>query len=94
MDAYGFRGAMLVIGGWALHSTVGACLLRPLEDEHKKSIEKVITKKNSVHYQHTNNNFSLRIEENGLYSSFARKFKVQMTSDLDGLEICMTSLIV
>ncbi|XP_012242014.1 monocarboxylate transporter 2 isoform X4 [Bombus impatiens] len=33
LNSYGFRGAMLVIGGWALHSTIGACLLRPFESE-------------------------------------------------------------
>lgn len=33
LDTYGFRGTTLIIGGWALHSTVGSCLLRPLEEE-------------------------------------------------------------
>ncbi|KZC12316.1 Monocarboxylate transporter 12 [Dufourea novaeangliae] len=40
LDAYGFRGAMLIIGGWALHSVVGACLLRPLKTDNTKVTEK------------------------------------------------------
>ncbi|XP_043267637.1 uncharacterized protein [Venturia canescens] len=31
LDAYGFRGTMLIIGGWAMHSIIGSCLLRPME---------------------------------------------------------------
>ncbi|KAK2585107.1 hypothetical protein KPH14_008618 [Odynerus spinipes] len=31
LNFYGFRGTMLIVGAWALHSVVGACLLRPLE---------------------------------------------------------------
>ncbi|KAG5307764.1 MOT1 protein, partial [Pseudoatta argentina] len=31
LDIYGFRGTVLIAGGWALHSLVGSCLLRPLE---------------------------------------------------------------
>ncbi|KAG5315825.1 MOT1 protein, partial [Acromyrmex insinuator] len=31
LDIYGFRGTILIAGGWALHSLVGSCLLRPLE---------------------------------------------------------------
>lgn len=31
LDIYGFRGTTLIAGGWALHSVVGSCLLRPLE---------------------------------------------------------------
>ncbi|XP_060813307.1 monocarboxylate transporter 13-like isoform X3 [Bombus pascuorum] len=37
LNSYGFRGTMLVIGGWALHSTIGACLLRPFEPEIKST---------------------------------------------------------
>ena len=40
LESYGFRGAMLVIGGWALHSTVGACLLRPLKGGDTKLVKK------------------------------------------------------
>ncbi|CAK9821509.1 Monocarboxylate transporter 12 [Anthophora retusa] len=40
LDAYGFRGAMLIVGGWALHSTVGACLLRPIEIKKTKPAKK------------------------------------------------------
>ncbi|XP_018337392.1 PREDICTED: monocarboxylate transporter 13-like isoform X2 [Trachymyrmex septentrionalis] len=32
LDIYGFRGTILIAGGWALHSLVGSCLLRPLEE--------------------------------------------------------------
>ncbi|XP_020724114.1 monocarboxylate transporter 13 isoform X3 [Bombus terrestris] len=37
LNSYGFRGAMLMVGGWALHSTIGACLLRPFEPEIKST---------------------------------------------------------
>lgn len=33
LELYGFRGTTLVMGGWALHSLVGACLLRPFEKQ-------------------------------------------------------------
>lgn len=33
LDIYGFRGTTLIVGGWALHSVVGSCLLRPLEEQ-------------------------------------------------------------
>ncbi|XP_011156579.1 monocarboxylate transporter 1 [Solenopsis invicta] len=33
LDIYGFRGTTLIAGGWALHSVVGACLLRPLKEQ-------------------------------------------------------------
>lgn len=42
LEAYGFRGAMMVVGAWALHSAVGACLLRPLEDKKGNVAKKVI----------------------------------------------------
>ncbi|XP_018400234.1 PREDICTED: monocarboxylate transporter 12-like [Cyphomyrmex costatus] len=32
LDVYGFRGTTLIAGGWALHSLVGSCLLRPLKE--------------------------------------------------------------
>lgn len=32
LELYGFRGTTLIMGGWALHSIVGSCLLRPLEE--------------------------------------------------------------
>ncbi|XP_071558484.1 uncharacterized protein [Temnothorax nylanderi] len=32
LDTYGFRGTTLIVGGWALHSVIGSCLLRPLEE--------------------------------------------------------------
>ncbi|XP_024893812.1 uncharacterized protein LOC112468729 [Temnothorax curvispinosus] len=32
LDIYGFRGTTLIVGGWALHSVIGSCLLRPLEE--------------------------------------------------------------
>ncbi|XP_033324546.2 monocarboxylate transporter 2 [Megalopta genalis] len=32
LDSYGFQGTMLIVGACALHSAVGACLLRPLDD--------------------------------------------------------------
>lgn len=31
LNIYGFRGTILIAGGWALHSLVGSCLLRPLK---------------------------------------------------------------
>ncbi|XP_070514174.1 monocarboxylate transporter 2-like isoform X2 [Cardiocondyla obscurior] len=31
LDIYGFRGTTLIAGGWALHSLIGSCLLRPLK---------------------------------------------------------------
>ncbi|XP_017789942.1 PREDICTED: uncharacterized protein LOC108572253 [Habropoda laboriosa] len=40
LDSYGFRGAMLVVGAWAMHSAVGACLLRPLEVKNTKPVKK------------------------------------------------------
>lgn len=33
LDIYGFRGTTLIAGGWALHSMVGACLLRPFKEQ-------------------------------------------------------------
>lgn len=42
LASYGFRGAMLIVGGWTLHSVVGACLLRPVEVTDTKEIKKVI----------------------------------------------------
>ncbi|PBC27539.1 Monocarboxylate transporter [Apis cerana cerana] len=42
LDAYGFRGAMLIVGGWALHSAVGACLLRPFRVESSKALGKPV----------------------------------------------------
>ncbi|XP_011639056.1 monocarboxylate transporter 3-like [Pogonomyrmex barbatus] len=44
LDLYGFRGTTLIVGGWALHSIVGACLLRPLKEQ--SSIPPVETKSN------------------------------------------------
>ncbi|KYN13878.1 PREDICTED: uncharacterized protein LOC108766313 [Trachymyrmex cornetzi] len=32
LNVYGFRGTILIAGGWALHSLVGSCLLRPFEE--------------------------------------------------------------
>nr|XP_012228858.1 PREDICTED: uncharacterized protein LOC105675931 [Linepithema humile] len=32
LDLYGFRGTTLIVGGCALHSIVGSCLLRPLKE--------------------------------------------------------------
>ncbi|KYQ56363.1 Monocarboxylate transporter 1 [Trachymyrmex zeteki] len=46
LNIYGFRGTILIAGGWALHSLVGSCLLRPLKKRsqappvEKKSDEK------------------------------------------------------
>ncbi|XP_032664228.1 uncharacterized protein LOC116840954 [Odontomachus brunneus] len=45
LNEYGFRGTTLIVGGWALHSVMGSCLLRPLkilspiQPEEKKSDE-------------------------------------------------------
>ena len=36
LDVYGFRGTVLIIGGWAMHSLIGACLLRPVEAPKRK----------------------------------------------------------
>ncbi|XP_031828547.1 monocarboxylate transporter 12-like isoform X2 [Nomia melanderi] len=44
LDSYGFRGAMLIIGGWALHSVVGACLLRPLKTDDEKAVKEIADK--------------------------------------------------
>ncbi|XP_020283491.1 monocarboxylate transporter 13-like [Pseudomyrmex gracilis] len=33
LDLYGFRGTTLIAGGWALHSLVGSCLLRPVKEQ-------------------------------------------------------------
>jgi len=32
LKLYGFRGTTLIIGGCALHSIVGSCLLRPFQE--------------------------------------------------------------
>ncbi|XP_076243913.1 monocarboxylate transporter 12-like [Calliopsis andreniformis] len=40
LNLYGFRGAMLIIGGGALHSIVGACLLRPLDVQDTVTVQK------------------------------------------------------
>ncbi|XP_076648267.1 monocarboxylate transporter 12 [Halictus rubicundus] len=40
LDAYGFQGAILIIGACALHSAVGACLLRPIESENRTVIKR------------------------------------------------------
>ncbi|XP_011313909.1 monocarboxylate transporter 12 [Fopius arisanus] len=37
LELYAFRGTMLIIGAWSMHSIVGACLLRPLKP--KKSLK-------------------------------------------------------
>jgi len=43
LDTYGFRGTILIAGGWALHSVVGSCLLRPLEERSSTpSVEVII----------------------------------------------------
>lgn len=42
LKSYGFRGTMLIIGAWALHSVVGACLLRPLETRKGAAVVKKI----------------------------------------------------
>lgn len=33
LELYGFRGTTLIMGGWALHSLVGSCLLFPFEEQ-------------------------------------------------------------
>ncbi|XP_043260775.1 monocarboxylate transporter 12-like [Colletes gigas] len=59
LAAYGFRGATMIVGAWALHSTVGACLLRPLENKKEKQIRK-LTEMNKIPegstLLHANNN--------------------------------------
>ncbi|XP_076636847.1 monocarboxylate transporter 2-like isoform X4 [Colletes latitarsis] len=59
LAAYGFRGATMIVGAWALHSTVGACLLRPLENKKGKHVRK-LTEMNKVPegdtLLHANNN--------------------------------------
>ncbi|XP_053598138.1 monocarboxylate transporter 12, partial [Microplitis demolitor] len=47
LGLYGFRGTMMIIGAWTMHSIVGACLLRPLETKtcKKISIVKIETNK-------------------------------------------------
>ncbi|XP_076762853.1 monocarboxylate transporter 2-like [Xylocopa sonorina] len=66
LDAYKFRGAMLVVGGWAMHSIVGACLLRPLVVKKRKP-----AKKNSHNLSemdtllHPNSNGAVKKMENG-----------------------------
>lgn len=45
LESYGFRGTMLIIGGWAMHSVVGACLLRPLEVDNEESVKKEAVEK-------------------------------------------------
>jgi len=37
LDLYGFRGTTLIIGGCALHSVVGSCLLRPFQERSSVS---------------------------------------------------------
>ncbi|KAI4503670.1 hypothetical protein M0802_001073 [Mischocyttarus mexicanus] len=43
LGSYGFRGTMMIISAWALHSVVGACLLRSVETQKETSIPKKIT---------------------------------------------------
>ncbi|XP_017755349.1 PREDICTED: monocarboxylate transporter 12-like [Eufriesea mexicana] len=66
LDSYGFRGAMLIVGGWALHSTVGACLLRPIEVKNAKAAKKKPKKssENDTLLQ-VNSNGVIRRMENG-----------------------------
>ncbi|XP_076291674.1 monocarboxylate transporter 12-B-like [Lasioglossum baleicum] len=40
LDAYGFQGAILIIGACALHSAVGSCLLRPIESGNRAVIKR------------------------------------------------------
>lgn len=42
LDLYGFRGTTLIVGGCALHSVVGSCLLRPLKEPLLTSQAEVI----------------------------------------------------
>ncbi|KAI4494860.1 hypothetical protein M0804_001061 [Polistes exclamans] len=37
LKSYGFCGTMMIISAWALHSVVGACLLRSLETKQKET---------------------------------------------------------
>lgn len=66
LSAYGFRGAMLVIGGWALHSAVGACLLRPLDVRDTKDIKKEIDPPESETLLKKNGDATLKKMENGV----------------------------
>lgn len=43
LDMYGFRGTTLIAGGWALHSVVGSCLLRPLKERPLPSLVEIKT---------------------------------------------------
>ncbi|XP_012134901.1 monocarboxylate transporter 1 isoform X3 [Megachile rotundata] len=66
LSAYGFRGAMLVIGGWALHSAVGACLLRPLDVRDAKDIKTDIDPPESETLLKKNGDTTLKKMENGV----------------------------
>lgn len=57
LDIYGFRGTTLIVGGWALHSVVGSCLLRPLEEQPPPSPPpvKVITLIHEILNHHVQN---------------------------------------
>ncbi|XP_012176466.1 monocarboxylate transporter 12 isoform X1 [Bombus terrestris] len=61
LNSYGFRGAMLMVGGWALHSTIGACLLRPFEPEIKSTNADTKHRNNS-----TRSDILLQVENNGM----------------------------
>ncbi|XP_076163506.1 monocarboxylate transporter 12 isoform X2 [Ptiloglossa arizonensis] len=65
LEAYGFRGAMMVVGAWALHSAVGACLLRPLEDKKgnvaKKDKSNKVPESDTLLHEN-NNGVGLKLE--------------------------------
>ncbi|XP_053975310.1 monocarboxylate transporter 2 isoform X1 [Hylaeus volcanicus] len=64
LSAYGFRGATMIVGAWALHSTVGACLLRPLEPKERKVAEKDTNKtaENDILLRENNNGARKKLE--------------------------------
>ncbi|KAK1129011.1 hypothetical protein K0M31_020145 [Melipona bicolor] len=62
LSSYGFRGAMLIVGGWALHSVVGACLLRPLNTEFKSTKADAKQRVNNT----SGNDTLLEVKSNGV----------------------------
>ncbi|GAB1869161.1 Monocarboxylate transporter 12 [Camponotus japonicus] len=102
LELYGFHGTTLIMGGWALHSVVGSCLLRPLKEQPLPvSIEKTPDKEreNEALLMKTNptgrrmSNGSMwtkdqKMEDESKLSSKNESFiqKIKATFDLDLLK--------
>lgn len=102
LDLYGFRGTTLIMGGWALHSVVGSCLLHPLKEQSLPvSIEKtpdkereneaLLMKTNSTGRRMSNGSIwtkDQKMEDESKLSSKNESFiqKIKATFDLDLLK--------